>query len=114
MFNVMYGIGSALGAALGGVMADYLGWRWEFGIQVFPLAIAITIAILAIPRHLGKQDADEHIWDAVHRFDFKGSTLLTTSVTCFVLGMVTLTLAYPCFGSNPKNVAANGACVYRI
>lgn len=26
--NIVYGIGSTLGAALGGFMADYLGWRW--------------------------------------------------------------------------------------
>ena len=34
--NVVYGVASASGAALGGVMADSLGWRWEFGIQVIP------------------------------------------------------------------------------
>lgn len=26
--NMVYGLGSTLGAALGGFMADYLGWRW--------------------------------------------------------------------------------------
>lgn len=31
--NIVYGLGSALGVAAGGAMADTLGWRWEFGVQ---------------------------------------------------------------------------------
>lgn len=31
--NILFGLGSALGAASGGAMADHLGWRWEFGVQ---------------------------------------------------------------------------------
>lgn len=31
--NIVFGSGSALGAATGGFLADNLGWRWEFGIQ---------------------------------------------------------------------------------
>jgi Na+/melibiose symporter-like transporter len=31
--NIVYGLGSALGVATGGAMADHLGWRWEFGVQ---------------------------------------------------------------------------------
>lgn len=31
--NIVFGLGSALGAASGGAMADHLGWRWEFGVQ---------------------------------------------------------------------------------
>jgi hypothetical protein len=31
--NIVYGVGSALGAATGGAIADHLGWRWEFGMQ---------------------------------------------------------------------------------
>lgn len=29
--NIIFGIGSAMGAALGGAIADHWGWRWEFG-----------------------------------------------------------------------------------
>jgi hypothetical protein len=29
--NLSYGVGSSLGAALGGFLAETLGWRWEFG-----------------------------------------------------------------------------------
>jgi MFS family permease len=33
ILNLAFGIGSSLGAATGGLLADILGWRWEFGIQ---------------------------------------------------------------------------------
>ena len=33
LLNMAYGIGSSVGAATGGYLADNLGWRWEFGIQ---------------------------------------------------------------------------------
>ena len=33
LLNLAFGVGSSLGAALGGFLADALGWRWEFGIQ---------------------------------------------------------------------------------
>jgi predicted MFS family arabinose efflux permease len=33
ILNLAFGIGSSLGAAMGGYLADVLGWRWEFGIQ---------------------------------------------------------------------------------
>ena len=32
--NIIFGCGGSLGAALGGAIADSLGWRWEFGVQV--------------------------------------------------------------------------------
>jgi MFS family permease len=33
LLNLAFGIGSSLGAAVGGFLADTLGWRWEFSIQ---------------------------------------------------------------------------------
>nr|XP_036588501.1 transporter C460.03-like protein 1 [Colletotrichum truncatum]KAF6799874.1 transporter C460.03-like protein 1 [Colletotrichum truncatum] len=85
--NMIYGVGSALGAALGGAMADHLGWRWEFGIQVPPLILCCIIAVIAVPSDLGLQGKRESFIEALKAFDFKGSILLTTSITFFVLGL---------------------------
>lgn len=84
---MIYGVGSALGAALGGAMADHLGWRWEFGIQVPPLVVCCVIAVIAVPSDLGLQGKRETLVEALRAFDFKGSVLLTTAVTFFVLGL---------------------------
>ncbi|KZL81709.1 major facilitator superfamily transporter [Colletotrichum incanum] len=85
--NMIYGVGSALGAALGGAMADHLGWRWEFGVQVPPLILCCIIAVIAVPSDLGLTGKRETFVEALKAFDFKGSILLTTSITFFVLGL---------------------------
>ncbi|KAM0275695.1 hypothetical protein ACHAQH_007492 [Verticillium albo-atrum] len=85
--NITYGIGSALGAALGGAMADHLGWRWEFGIQVFPLLVCVAVAFLTVPNHLGVVGKRETFLEALRAFDFRGSLLLTISITSLVLGL---------------------------
>jgi hypothetical protein len=89
-FNATYGAGSTLGAALGGAIADHLGWRWEFGLQVPLLLLALILACFATPARLGLQEGAQQktVWEAMKVFDFKGSLLLTTSITCLILGIV--------------------------
>ncbi|ROT41809.1 MFS general substrate transporter [Sodiomyces alkalinus F11] len=85
--NIIYGAGSALGAALGGAMADHLGWRWEFGVQVIPLILLCFIAHVAIPDDLGLETKKESFMEAMKTFDIRGSVLLTVSITFFILGL---------------------------
>ncbi|RYP42443.1 hypothetical protein DL768_010335 [Monosporascus sp. mg162] len=85
--NIVYGIGAAAGAALGGLMADRLGWRWEFGIQVPPLVLMLFVTAWVIPADLGLYEKRETLMEAVKAFDFAGSLLLTTSITFLILGL---------------------------
>ncbi|RYP37961.1 hypothetical protein DL766_001258 [Monosporascus sp. MC13-8B] len=85
--NIVYGIGAAAGAALGGLMADRLGWRWEFGIQVPPLILMLSVAAWVIPADLGLYEKRETLMEAMKAFDFAGSLLLTTSITFLILGL---------------------------
>ncbi|KAF4964162.1 hypothetical protein FSARC_7891 [Fusarium sarcochroum] len=86
--NIVYGVASSLGAAVGGAMADHLGWRWEFGVQVPPLIFCTVVAWLAIPNGLGVQgEGTMGTWQALKEFDFRGSFLLTTSITFAILGL---------------------------
>ncbi|KAL2136735.1 hypothetical protein VTI74DRAFT_1776 [Chaetomium olivicolor] len=86
--NIAYGVGSMLGAALGGVMADYLGWRWEFGVQVPLVAIVLLISTIVIPDDLGLHGKKRQtLRDALRTFDFKGSILMSSSVTFLILGL---------------------------
>ena len=84
----MHGLGSASGAALGGVMADGLGWRWEFGIQVPPILLTLVVTSWVIPRDLGIHGKRETLAEAARAFDFGGCLLLTTSITFLILGLV--------------------------
>lgn len=86
--NVVYGIASTAGAALGGLMADTLGWRWEFGVQVPAILACLAAAIVLIPGDIGVQGKKETFMEAMRLFDFKGSFLLTTSTTFLILGLV--------------------------
>jgi MFS family permease len=88
--NIIFGCGGSLGAALGGAIADSLGWRWEFGVQVPAIVVCLVIATLTMPRKLGlgKGIEKKGLWEAMKLFDFKGSLLLTTSVTVLILGLV--------------------------
>lgn len=86
--NLVYGVGSTLGAALGGFMADYLGWRWEFGIQVPPLLLCVGISAIIIPADLGLESRNrETVLQALRSFDFRGSILLIMAITSLILGL---------------------------
>lgn len=86
--NMVYGVGSTLGAALGGFMADYLGWRWEFGIQVPFLLLCVGVTMITIPGELGlRSGKKETVIQAMRSFDFKGSFLLTSAITFLILGL---------------------------
>lgn len=71
-------------------MADHLGWRWEFGVQVPVLLLCVTIAWIVIPDDLGIEGERKGVWQALKEFDAKGSLLLTTSITFGILSLVSL------------------------
>ncbi|KAL7820885.1 major facilitator superfamily domain-containing protein [Trichoderma gracile] len=87
--NVTFGAGSALGAALGGAMADTLGWRGEFAVQVIPILLCAAVAFLVIPDDIGLVGGKprRRVWDALGEFDFGGSVALTVATTSAILGL---------------------------
>jgi hypothetical protein len=98
-----------LGAALGGAIADHLGWRWEFGVQVPFIAICLIIACFTIPRNLGLAEGvkQKTLLEAMKVFDLKGSILLTTSVTFLILGIVSHALPSNFSANTPQNLGGN-------
>lgn len=55
--NVVYAAGAAVGAPLGGLLADSIGWRWAF-IAQGPLCV-LAIVVVAAVLHLPERD-DSH------------------------------------------------------
>jgi predicted MFS family arabinose efflux permease len=87
--NIVYGSGCAFGAAMGGVMAESLGWQWEFGVQVPFLVLCIGVASTVIPDDLGLRGSSRKgIWSAMAEFDGTGSFLLAAASTALILGLV--------------------------
>lgn len=112
--NIIYGVGSALGAATGGAIADSLGWRWEFGFQVPFLSVCLLLGIFTVPGTLGLEDGVEieSLSQAMKKFDYKGSILLTISVTALILGLVSFSNMYY-HSMDPTNQRQNlGGNVY--
>ncbi|KAI9879120.1 MAG: hypothetical protein M1830_009507 [Pleopsidium flavum] len=88
--NLSFGLGSALGAALGGFLCDRLGWRWTFGIQVPYILVCLLTAWITTPGTLGPnlaKQSNKGVWETIKGFDLLGSFLLTTSVTFLILGL---------------------------
>lgn len=85
----MWGAGTAIGAAAGGWLAETVGWRWEFGIQVPALLFIFGTSFVAIPDDIGiRGKPAKTLMEALGEFDVKGSALLTTSTTTIILGLV--------------------------
>lgn len=76
-----------MGAASGGYLADTLGWRWEFGIQVPVGLFCIIVMTVAIPTHSTSANPTFSLWSRFRDFDFAGSFFLSTSVAALILGM---------------------------
>lgn len=75
--NLAWGAGSVFGAATGGFLADALGWRWEFGIQVpFGLFCMATL-YLTIPDSTDTKSTC-NLWERFKDFDYAGSIYLVS------------------------------------
>ncbi|KAJ9201200.1 hypothetical protein DTO021D3_6106 [Paecilomyces variotii] len=84
VINIIYATGSGTGAPLGGILADYIGWRWAFLAQV-PLCFLAFIAVsvmLKIPAR------DKTHWKTkLRRIDFLGAIVLVGAVLGFLVGL---------------------------
>lgn len=85
--NGMFGFGAVSGASFGGAVADYIGWRWCFHLQV-PISIfALILGALVIKNPeggFGIENTFSAIWAKV---DVSGACILVTAVTIQLLGL---------------------------
>ncbi|EIW52680.1 MFS general substrate transporter [Trametes versicolor FP-101664 SS1] len=82
--NIAFAAGQATGAPLGGFLADSIGWRWAFLIQV-PMT---TLAILSVAFGLQlPRSSTGHVREKLARIDFAGAAMLVLSVFTLLLGL---------------------------
>ncbi|KAG5643966.1 hypothetical protein DXG03_009317 [Asterophora parasitica] len=82
--NIVWTVGSASGAPLGGFLADSIGWRWAFLMQV-PIAILAFIAV-SLALHLPKVDNSD-VYAKLKRIDFAGSLALILTIFTLLVGL---------------------------
>jgi MFS family permease len=88
MQNVAYGFGSICGASLGGFIAEGIGWRWCFLLQVPFSLFALFVGRLTIknPR-LREAPEDDGKDSKLSRIDFSGSGLLVLALSIQLVGL---------------------------
>ncbi|WEJ95550.1 hypothetical protein PSN45_003070 [Yamadazyma tenuis] len=80
--NSFYGLGVATGGIFGGVINDYFGWRYAFGLQV-PLACILGVSLyfnLQFPKGSPGLGSPGHFKEKLAKVDFLGSTLLVSGL----------------------------------
>lgn len=88
--NLAYGLGACLGLTLGGLLADTLGWRATFAVQLPFIFICFVVAYFTTPHSLGPAFARKEgftLRQAIRTIDLKGSFLLVLGVTALMLGL---------------------------
>ena len=82
--NIAWAAGQATGAPLGGFLADSIGWRWAFLLQVPMTALAIfSVGVfLRLPR-----SPTGHLREKLARIDFAGAFTLVVSIFSLLFGL---------------------------
>jgi MFS family permease len=88
--NILVGFGAVSGASLGGLIADLIGWRWCFLLQVpfSLLAFAVGYWALENPQaELTVTGVKINFRKALTRVDVAGSVLLVAALLVQLLGL---------------------------
>lgn len=72
--------GAAAGVLLGGILTQYLGWRWNFFVNV-PVGIAVVlVGLRLVPRHASDENRQT-------KLDLPGAALATSGLMSLVYGL---------------------------
>ncbi|KAK0652719.1 major facilitator superfamily domain-containing protein [Cercophora newfieldiana] len=85
--NGMFGFGAICGASFGGSIADGIGWRWCFLLQVPISAFALVVGALVVKNPEGGFDLGDGVRGVLTRVDFTGSLLLVTAISIQLVGL---------------------------
>lgn len=85
--NGMFGFGAICGASFGGSVADSIGWRWCFLLQVPMSALALVVGALVIRNPEGGFDLGQNFRDTWAKVDFTGALLLVVAISLQLVGL---------------------------
>jgi EmrB/QacA subfamily drug resistance transporter len=77
VFGAIAGAGAGIGLLLGGILTQYLSWRWSMYVNLVFAAVAVTGALLLLSKHSG---------DARPRLDLRGTLAGSAGLFALVYG----------------------------
>ncbi|EAA59153.1 hypothetical protein AN3888.2 [Aspergillus nidulans FGSC A4] len=83
--NVLHGFGSICGASLGGSIANTIGWRWCFLLQVPVSVFALAIGRIVIP--MPQKPPTGVGWSVWKQVDLTGALLLILGLSVQLVGL---------------------------
>ncbi|KAM7191609.1 Major facilitator superfamily domain containing protein [Naviculisporaceae sp. PSN 640] len=101
--NILVGFGSVLGASVGGMLVESIGWRWCFSLQVPVSVLALVTGwiVLENPENtIMELDPNRRFRSALKRLDVSGSLFLVTGLAFQLIGLSFGGNEYP-WGSMP-------------
>ena len=90
MQNVLFGFGAVLGASVGGLIAEGIGWRWCFLLQVpvSLLALVVGYHVLENPPYTVIQlKPKQRFRSALHLLDVSGACFLVLGLVAQLIGL---------------------------
>jgi MFS family permease len=90
MQNILVGFGAVLGASLGGVIAESIGWRWCFLLQVPVSVLALVVGYFVLenpPCIVPVLDPKRPFLSAMRRLDLSGAFVLVLGLVTQLLGL---------------------------
>ncbi len=77
LYGAVAGAGGAIGLLLGGVLTEFLSWRWCLYVNLIFAGLAVVGAVMLLPRHERQ---------ARPRLDLPGAALVSAGMFCIVYG----------------------------
>jgi EmrB/QacA subfamily drug resistance transporter len=78
VFGAVAGSGAAVGLLLGGILTEYLSWRWCLFVNIGFAAVAVVGALMLLQNHRSEDEA---------HLDVPGTVLATGGLFCLVYGL---------------------------
>lgn len=85
--NTIWGFGMISGASFGGAIADAIGWRWAFFLQVPVSVIAFGLGFLVIKDPVEIHSASGLSKELLAKVDFLGAFVLVSALSIQLVGL---------------------------
>ncbi|KAI0836422.1 MFS general substrate transporter [Hypoxylon sp. FL0890] len=87
MQNGIFGFGAICGASFGGSIADTIGWRWCFLLQVPVSIVALLFGYLVIKNQPSNFTGSLSLRETWSKVDFLGSLILVVAISIQLVGL---------------------------